>query len=81
MYVFRFAPREADVENVRGGDADIDGSLVCINVGSLGRASGLEDCKERREKAVDKVEKLEDCVLRLGMRRSDLRDCQCLDAG
>jgi hypothetical protein len=78
LYVFRTAPREADVENVRSGeDWDVDGRFVDVDVRSLGResASGLEECNERREKEVERVEKVDDCGARLGMRRSDLEDC------
>jgi hypothetical protein len=69
LYVFRFAPREADVEKGRGVDWDweIDGGFV--DVGSLGHAA---ECKLRHEKDVERVEKADDFVRCLGMRRSDL---------
>jgi len=68
--VFLFAPREAEVEKDRGEDGgNIDGRAVDVDIGRWGRAV---ECKERREKEVESVEKAEDCVRWRGMSRSDL---------
>ena len=80
--MFRFAPREADVEKARGCRArccDIEGYVLVVQVlvamvalKSRGRDFG-EDWRERREKEVESVEKADDCVLRLDTRRRDLK--------
>lgn len=68
--MFLFAPREAEVEKERGEDDwNIDGSVGDVNVGTWGRAV---ERKERREKEVERVEKVGDWVRCRGMRRSDL---------
>ena len=78
--MFRFAPREADVEKVRGCRGrccDIEGYVlevqVLIVLKSCGRDFSGEDWRERREKEVESVERADDCVLRLGTRRRDLK--------
>ena len=78
--MLRFAPREADVENVRGEGWDIDGRTVVVDRGSLGRDRGEEEWRERREKEVGSVENVDECMVRLGMRRRDLRDVVSTEA-
>lgn len=80
--MFRFAPREADVEKVRGcreRSCDIEGYVLDIQVlvamvafKGRGRDLSGEDWRERREKEVESVERADDWVLCLGMRRRDL---------
>jgi hypothetical protein len=87
--VFRFAPREADVEKVRGCRArrcNIEGYVMEVQVlvarvalESRCRDIRDEDWRERREKEVESVERADDCVLCLGMRRRDLKYVECLD--
>ena len=87
--MFRFAPREADVEKARGCRArccDIEGYFWEVQVlapivalESDGRDLSGEEWRERREKEVDSVERADVCVLRLGMRRRDLKYVECLD--
>ena len=68
--MFLLAPREAEVEKGGGEDGwDINDRVVSVDVGRLGRAT---ECRERREKAVERVEKLGDLVRYRGMRSSDL---------
>jgi hypothetical protein len=83
--VFRFAPREADVEKVRGCRkrcCDIDGYVlevqVLIVLKSCGRDFRGKGWRERREKEVESVERADDCVLRLGTRRRDLKYVELL---
>ena len=87
--MFRFAPREADVEKVRGCRArccNIEGYVMEVQVLVAGVALESrcrdirdEDWRERREKEVESVERADDCVLGLGMRRRDLKYVECLD--
>jgi hypothetical protein len=70
--VFRFAPSEADVENARDVDRDVDGRIVEVDDGSPSRGRGADGWRERRENEVVSVEKVDDCAVRLGMRRTDL---------
>jgi hypothetical protein len=87
--VFRFAPREADVEKVRGCRArccNIEGYVMEVHVlvarvplESRCRDICDEDWRERREKEVESVERANDCVLCLGMRRRDLKYVEYLD--
>lgn len=67
--MFLLAPRDADVEKGLGVDWDRDIGGRFVDLGSLGRAA---ECKVRREKDVERVEKFDDCVRCLGMRRCDL---------
>ena len=81
--MFRFAPREADVEKFRGCRArccNIEGYVMEVQVlvarvplESRCRDIRDEDWRERREKEVESVERVDDCVLRLGTRRRDLK--------
>jgi hypothetical protein len=87
--VFRLAPREVDVEKVRGCierrcdseryvlDTQVLVAMVALT--SRGRDRSGKDWRERCEKEVESVERADDCVLRLGTRRRDLRDGECLD--
>lgn len=87
--MFRFAPREADVEKVRGcrtRRCNIEGYVMEVQVlvarvalESRCRDIRDEDWRERREKEVESVERADDCVLCLGMRRRDLKYVECLD--
>jgi hypothetical protein len=87
--VFRLAPREADVEKARGCRArccNIEGYVMEVQLPvarvalvSRGRDILDEDWRERREKEVESVERADDCVLCLGMRRRDLKYVECLD--
>ena len=68
------------MEKLRGEGWDIDGTRNDVDIdmdvveqGRVGRDGGEDDWRERREKDVLSVEKDDDCVLRLGTRRSDLR--------
>jgi hypothetical protein len=81
--VFRFAPREADVEKVRGCRercCNIGGYVLEVQVlvamvalKSRGRDFSGEDWRERREKEVESVERADVCVPRLDTRRRDLK--------
>ena len=59
--------------DVDGRRNDVDVGMDVVEQGSVGRDRGKEVCRERREKEVLSVEKDDDCMLRLGTRRSDLR--------
>ena len=86
--MFRFAPREADVEKVRGCKercCDIEGYVLEVQVlvamvtlKSRGCDFSGEDWRERREKEVESVDRADDCVLCLGMRRRDLKYVELL---
>ena len=74
--MLRFAPREADVEKLRGGGWAIDGRVVEVNVmeGSFRSDRGAEERSDRRDREVERVENDDICAVRLGVRRSDLSD-------
>jgi hypothetical protein len=86
--VFRFAPREADVEKARGCKArrcniegyDMGVQVLVARMALESRCRDIrdEDWRERREKEVESVERADDWVLCLGMRRRDLKYVECL---